>query len=96
MVTLWQHRGDYHHAVLVEHLNVTNPAVANYVHTLNGIGAQTKGAWAAIENVVTREALTSSVNDVFIVCAVLFFAMIPVIWLAKPPFGTIGPAAGGH
>jgi DHA2 family multidrug resistance protein len=96
MVTLYQHRGEYHHAVLAEHLNVTNPAVANYVNGLNTIGAHAKGAWFAIENVVTRESLTSAVNDVFIVCAILFFAMIPVIWLAKPPFGTIGPAAGGH
>ncbi len=95
MVTLYQHRGDFHHAVLAEHLNVTNPAVNNYVNGLHDIGAQANGAWAAINNIVTREALTSSVNDVFILCAILFFAMIPVIWLAKPPFGTVG-AGGGH
>jgi DHA2 family multidrug resistance protein len=95
MVTLYQHRSEYHHALLVEHVNATNPAVSNYIGDLNALGAHAKGAWAVIENVVMRESLTSSVNDVFLICAVLFFAMIPVIWLAKPPFGTVG-AAGSH
>jgi DHA2 family multidrug resistance protein len=45
-----------------------------------------------IENVVTREALTLAVNDVFLLCALLFFLMIPIVWLAKPPFGNAGAA----
>ncbi len=95
MVTAWQHRGDYHHAVMAEHLNGANPALQGYIDTLHTVGASANRAWGAIETVLTREALTSAVNDVFLICAVLFFAMIPVIWMAKPPFGTAG-AGGGH
>jgi DHA2 family multidrug resistance protein len=95
MVTMWQHRGDYHHAVLVEHLNSANPAVNNYLNDLHAMGASATRAWGVVENVLTKEALTASVNDVFLICAVLFFAMIPVLWMAKPPFGTAG-AAGAH
>ncbi|MBS0488132.1 MAG: DHA2 family efflux MFS transporter permease subunit [Proteobacteria bacterium] len=92
-VTIWQHRGDYHHAVLAEHLNATSPATQSYVGHLQAMGVSAAKAWSVIEGVVTREALTLAVNDVFLLCAVLFFAMIPIIWLAKPPFGNAGAAA---
>jgi DHA2 family multidrug resistance protein len=34
------------------------------------------------------------VNDVYLVCAVLFLALIPILWLAKPPFGNADGAVG--
>ncbi|MBS0440159.1 MAG: DHA2 family efflux MFS transporter permease subunit [Proteobacteria bacterium] len=92
-VTIWQHRGDYHHAVLAEHLNAASPATQSYVGHLQAMGASVAKAWSVVEGVVTRESLTLAVNDVFILCAVLFFALIPIIWLAKPPFGNAGTAA---
>jgi MFS transporter, DHA2 family, multidrug resistance protein len=95
MVTTWQHRGDYHHAVLAEHLTNNSAATTAYLDTLQHLGATTTRAWSVIEGVVTREALTSAVDDVFLLCAILFFAMIPVIWFAKPPFGNAG-AANAH
>jgi len=91
-VTIWTHRGDYHHAVLAEHLNAASPATQSYLDQLHGFGASAQRAWTVIDGVVTREALTLGVNDVFLMCAVLFFAMIPIIWLAKPPFGNDGAA----
>jgi DHA2 family multidrug resistance protein len=91
-VTMWQHRGEYHHAVLAEHLNAASPATQSYLGHLQAMGASAVKAWTVIENVVTREALTLAVNDVFLLCAVLFFAMIPIVWLAKPPFGNAGAA----
>ena len=92
-VTIWQHRGDYHHAVLAEHLSDASPAAQSYLGHLQALGASTARAWAVVENIVTRESLTLAVNDVFLLCAVLFFAMIPIIWVAKPPFGNAGAAA---
>ncbi len=92
MVTLWQHRGDFHHAMLAEHLDRASPAVNGYLEHLQTLGATATRAWAMVDRVVTREALTGAVNDVFLICAVLFFAMIPLLWLAKPPFGNAGAA----
>ncbi len=92
-VTIWQHRGEYHHAVLAEHLNAASPATSNYLHQLQTLGASLPRAWSLIDGVVEREALTLAVNDVFLLCVVLFLAMIPVIWLARPPFGNAGSAA---
>jgi MFS transporter, DHA2 family, multidrug resistance protein len=96
MVTLWQHRGDYHHAVMAEHITRANTAVSSYIDGLRLFGATAVRGYSVIEGVLTREALTSAVNDVFLICAVLFFAMIPVVWMAKPPFGTVAAGAGGH
>jgi DHA2 family multidrug resistance protein len=91
-VTIWQHRGDYHHAVLAEHLNAASPATQSYVGHLQALGASASRAWSLVDGLVSREALTLAVNDVFLLCAVLFFAMIPIIWVAKPPFGNAGAA----
>jgi len=93
MVTLWQHRGDYHHAVLAEHLNSASQPMNGYLDALQAMGATATRAWSVVDGIVTREALTSAVNDVFLICAVLFLAMIPVIWLSKPPFGNAGAAS---
>jgi DHA2 family multidrug resistance protein len=91
-VTIWQQRGDYHHAVLAEHLNAGSPATTAYLNQLHSLGASPARAWSLVDSVVTREALTIAVNDVFLLFALLFFAMIPVIWMAKPPFGSAGAA----
>jgi MFS transporter, DHA2 family, multidrug resistance protein len=46
-----------------------------------------------IDVIVNREALTLAVNDVFLLYAALFVVMIPIVWMARPPFGNVGPAA---
>ena len=91
-VTLWQHRGDFHHAVLAERMNTANSAATDYLQQLHALGASTPRAWSLVESLVQREALTLAVNDVFLLCAALFFLMIPIIWIAKPPFGSAGAA----
>ncbi|MET0231290.1 MAG: MFS transporter, partial [Rhodanobacteraceae bacterium] len=92
-VTMWQHRGDFHHATLAEHLNNTNAATQQFVQGIGGAGATGAAPWAVIEGIVNREALTLAVNDVFLLYAVLFVIMIPIVWLAKPPFGNVGAGA---
>ncbi|MDE1885965.1 MAG: DHA2 family efflux MFS transporter permease subunit [Xanthomonadaceae bacterium] len=92
-VTTWQHRGDFHHALLAEHLNAASPATQSYIGHLQALGANGARAWSIVDGVVTRESLTMAVNDVFLLCAVLFFAMIPIVWIAKPPFGNQGAAS---
>ena len=90
-VTVWQHRGDYHHAVLAEHLNGASHAANAYVQ---GLGGDAR-AWQVVEALVTRQSLTLAVNDVFLGCAIMFVAMIPLVWLARPPFGNVA-AGPGH
>ncbi|HEY0180496.1 MAG TPA: MFS transporter, partial [Dokdonella sp.] len=66
-----------------------------YVEGLGALGAPALRAWGVIEGIVTRQALTLAVNDVFLLCTVLFLLMIPLVWLAKPPFGNAA-AGPGH
>ena len=94
-VMLWQHRGEYHHAVLTEHLNNASAATTDYIHGLSALGVAPARAWGIVEALVTRQALTLAVNDVFLFCTLLFVVMIPIVWLAKPPFGNV-EAGTGH
>jgi DHA2 family multidrug resistance protein len=89
-VTLWQHRGEMHHATLAEHVNNASSATQQFLQGLRHAGNAT---WPVIEGIVNREALTLAVNDVFLLYAGLFLVMIPIVWLARPPFGNVGPGA---
>ncbi len=93
-VTLWQHRGEYHRAVLAEHFNNASTAATDYLHGLSALGGPPMRAWSIAEGIVMRQALTLAVNDVFLFCTVLFVVMIPIVWLAKPPFGNVAAGAG--
>ena len=93
-VTMWQHRGDYHHAVLTEHLTSASVATHSFVEGLNPLGGPALRAWGIIEGLVQRQAMTLAVNDVFLACTALFLVMIPIVWLAKPPFGNVEAGAG--
>jgi DHA2 family multidrug resistance protein len=75
-------------------LNAANQATTAYAGGLSALGGSGR-AWSMIENIVGQQALTLSVNDVSLLCMVLFLVMIPVVWFARPPFGNVaGP--GGH
>jgi DHA2 family multidrug resistance protein len=93
-VTLWQHRGEYHHAVLTEHITPAAPAATGFLQRLEHGGFSMRQGLDVVDQLITREALTLSVNDVYLACAVLFLAMIPLLWLARPPFGNAGGAVG--
>ena len=93
-VTLWQHRGEYHHAVLTEHINPGSPAAVSFLQQLKHGGFSPTQSLSVVDQLITREALTLAVNDVYWVCAAMFLALIPLMWFAKPPFGNTGGAVG--
>ena len=93
-VTIWQHRGDFHHAILTESVSPAHPAATQYLQGLAHAGLSGTKGLGVIDQVLTREALTLAVNDVFWLCAVLFVVLIPLLWFAKPPFGSAGGAVG--
>jgi hypothetical protein len=37
-------------------------------------------------NVISQQASTLGVNDVFVAIAMLYFLIMPLVWFAKPPF----------
>jgi DHA2 family multidrug resistance protein len=93
-VTLWQHRSELHHANLTEYVSPGHPAATRFLGQLSHGGLSHMQSLGLVDQLVNREALTLAVNDVFWGCAVLFVLLIPVLWFARPPFGSGG--AVGH
>ena len=93
-VTLWQHRAIYHHSVLAEQVTAFNPNTASYLADLQARGLPPDAALAQVEQTLNQQAYMLATNDVFWLVGMLFFGLIAVIWLTRPPFGSVGPAAG--
>ncbi len=89
-VWLWNRRIDYHHAVLSEHVADSSAGWTSYRGGLEAIGLNGAHALQYVDRIVTQQAMTLGVNDVFRAIALLYILLIPFVWLTKPPFGTRG------
>jgi DHA2 family multidrug resistance protein len=86
-VWVWNRRSDYHHAVLTEHIRNSADAWTQYQAQLAAHGISGSGALEYVNFVISSQASTMGVSDVFNMLGVLFLLLIPLIWFAKPPFG---------
>jgi DHA2 family multidrug resistance protein len=86
-VWIWNRRSDYHHSVLAEHIRTAAHPWAQYKAQLQSHGISAAGAPEFVNQVITTQSSTLGVNDVFNMVAVMFIALVPLIWFAKPPFG---------
>jgi MFS transporter, DHA2 family, multidrug resistance protein len=92
---LWDRRAIVHHAQLGEHITPFDPNTQAAVASLGHGDTQTAGA--VINQMITQQAYQISFNEVFYMLGGVFFALIFVVWLAKPPFGAKpGAAASAH
>jgi len=86
-VWVWNRRSDYHHAVLTEHIRNSADAWTQYQAQLAAHGITGAGASEYVNFVISGQASTLGVNDVFNMLGLMFLLLVPLIWLAKPPFG---------
>ena len=101
VTTLWDDRATMHHAHLTEHVTRTDPGAMDAFTTLMDSGLSFEQAALQITRLIDQQAFTRAANDVFLASAVLFVALIPLVWLARRPRprGTAGPTAdagGAH
>jgi len=89
-VTLWQHRTEFHHAALTENITPASSPATGFLNQLQAAGLSGQRSLAMVDQLISREAATLAVNDVFWTCSIVFVLMIPLLWLAKPPFGSAG------
>ena len=75
-----------------ESVNRSNPAAMHTLDQLVAGGSTQQQALASVNRLIDQQAYTMAVTDIFYLSAVLFFALIVMVWLAKP---TVGAAAGG-
>jgi MFS transporter, DHA2 family, multidrug resistance protein len=92
-VFLWNRRTDYHHAVLTEHIRDSAGAWTDYQTQLGNHGVSGTGAFEYVEHLITTQAMTLGVNDVFHVLGWMYVLLIPFVWLARPPFTARGADA---
>ena len=92
-VYLWNTRTDYPHAVLTEHIRPDSNAWLAFQQQLAGRSITGSTAATFTDRLVTQQAMTMAVNDVFYLLAVLFLILIPFVWYARPPFGAPGTGA---
>jgi len=97
--TFWDHRATLHHAQIVERLTGTDPASAQALANLQAGGFSGSQGEAMLNRLVDQQAFMLSANDLFYASAVLFLALIAVVWLARPAKAAPGAgaaAAGAH
>ena len=92
-VFMWNRRTDYHHAVLTEHVRSSAETWTQYQAHLADRGITGTGAFQYVDQLITGQAMTLGVNDVFHVLGWMYLLLIPFIWLAKPPFKARGADA---
>jgi DHA2 family multidrug resistance protein len=92
-VFMWNRRTDYHHAVLTEHIRNSADGWTQYQAGLTTHGIMGTGAFQYVDNLITRQAMTMGVNDVFHFLAWMYLLLIPFLWLARPPFTARGAGA---
>ncbi|MDB5954315.1 DHA2 family efflux MFS transporter permease subunit [Ramlibacter sp.] len=97
--TLWETRSTLHHAQLVENLGSGNSTMQATLNGLAASGLSPDQALAQINRLVDQQASMLAANDIFWGSAVLFLALIPLVWLSHPQRSAAGggeAAAGAH
>jgi DHA2 family multidrug resistance protein len=79
--------------VLTEHIRTSADAWTGYQADLAARGISGTGAFQYVDQVITNQAMTLGVNDVFHVLGWMYLLLIPFVWLTKPPFTARGADA---
>ena len=85
-VFLWNHRQNYHHAVLAEHVTSAAPGWSAVHDSLARAGMPEPAIRAVTESALAQQAGTLAINDTYLLYAAIIACLIPVLWLARPPF----------
>jgi DHA2 family multidrug resistance protein len=93
--TLWDNRATLHHAQLAELVNQASPDATDTFRTLGSLGLDTQQAAAWVNRLIDQQAFTRAADDIFLGSAVLFVALIALVWLARPTRTSAPVDAGG-
>jgi MFS transporter, DHA2 family, multidrug resistance protein len=86
-IALWTRREAVHRAPLAEHINIFAPQTAEMSERLGAAGMPPDQVNAVLERILAGQANMLATNDVFWLSGCLMIILIPVVWLARPPFG---------
>jgi DHA2 family multidrug resistance protein len=94
----WNNRTILHHVRLSEQATVNNPTFVQQIDSLRQtLHLSSDSAHALFNASVDSQAAVMGLNDVFYISAIIFIAIIPLIWITKPSKsgGSVDAAAAG-
>lgn len=96
--TFWEDRATVHHSQLAEAVQAGSPATQAALAGLRAAGLTSEQALAQLNRMVDQQAFMLAANDIFWCSALLFLALIPLVWLSRPQrtAGAADAAAGAH
>lgn len=94
--TLWDDRAALHHAQLAESVTRSNDSATQALAGLQASGLSAEQALAMVNRLADQQAYTMAVTDVFYLSSVLFFALVGIVWLARPKMGAAAGGGGAH
>ena len=83
--TLWESRAALHHAHLAEGLQQGGGAMADALTGLRAAGLGEGAALAQITRLIDQQAYTRAADDIFLASALIFLALIGLVWLTRRP-----------
>ncbi len=98
-ITLWDDRARFHHARIAESITNMNASAVEALHGMRVAGLSPSQAASLVNRAIDVQSHLLAANDVFAISAVLFFALIGIVWLGRRPSTTTAgsaSAAGGH
>lgn len=94
-IWMWTERTEHHQGQMLQSLTPDSLATAAYQAQLATQGVEGTAGFGVITQVIYRQASTMGANDLFLMLGFLALSAIPLVWLARPPFGMAGGGAGG-
>ena len=91
-IAFWTRRETLHRTQLAEHINVYAPQSTLFSSRLEAAGIPADQVHGILDRILSGQANMLATNDVYWLSCALVIALIPVIWLARPPFGPPRPA----
>jgi len=77
-------------------VNRGNDTAMQTLNQLMASGLSNEQALASINRTLDQQAYTMAVTDLFYMSSVLFFALIGLVWLARPKPGAAMGGGGAH
>ena len=97
--TVWEDRAAMHHARLAESVDAGGRAAQGTFDALSAQGLGPQQALGLVERLADQQAFMLSANEIYFGSAMLYLALVGVVWFARPkavPGAAAGEAAGAH
>ena len=93
--TVWEDRSTMHHAQLAETINTGRPVVEQTLHQMQAAGLSHQQSLGLIDRLLTQQAFMISTQEIFYLSALLFLALIPLVWITRRVRGAASAEASG-